>query len=356
MNIIFEKYLDENYYRTSSFKPDFDNFLRMLRGEKTSRPVLFEFSIDRSILERAVPNPDCYGGGVLDDLRLIMAAYKNLGYDYMIMNVPGLRFKQAATKKLNTKSLNESPIITDWESFEKFEWPDPESANYSVIEDLAKELPEGMKIIVRGPDGVLENVINLTGFDNLCYMMVDEPELVEKLFECVGSRMEKYYGIASEFDAVGALVCNDDWGFKTQTMFSLQQMREYVIPWHRKIVQTIKKTNKPVILHSCGQLSQVMDDIIDDIGYSGKHSFEDTIIPVEEAYELWSDRISIIGGIDVDFLCRSTPEEIFNRSMAMLQRTQNRGRYALGSGNSIPAYVPRKNFFAMIAAANCLNA
>lgn len=238
-------------------------------------------------------------------------------------------------------------------SFEKFVWPDPEAINYSIIEELAKELPEGMKIIVRGPDGVLENVINLTGFDNLCYMMADEPELVEQIFNCVGSRMEKYYEIASGFDAVGALVSNDDWGFKTQTMLSLNQMHKYVIPWHKRIVQSIKKTNKPVILHSCGNLAKVMDDIIDDIGYDGKHSYEDAILPVEEAYELWGNRIAIIGGIDVDFLCRSTPEEIFARSTAMLERTWDRGRYALGSGNSIPAYVPRENFLAMIAAAHC---
>lgn len=34
----------------------------------------------------------------------------------------------------------------------------------------------------------------------------------------------------------------------------------------------------------------------------------------------------------------------------MLERTQDIG-YALGSGNSIPDYVPQDNYFAMVAAA-----
>ena len=57
------------------------------------------------------------------------------------------------------------------------------------------------------------------------------------------------------------------------------------------------------------------------------------------------------GGIDVDFVCRSTPDEIYRRSKAMLERAQDRGGYALGTGNSVPDYVPMENYFAMIRAA-----
>jgi uroporphyrinogen decarboxylase len=52
----------------------------------------------------------------------------------------------------------------------------------------------------------------------------------------------------------------------------------------------------------------------------------------------------------VDFVCRATPEAIFDRSRRMLEKTDCRG-YALGTGNSVPTYVPQENCFAMIAAA-----
>jgi uroporphyrinogen decarboxylase len=94
-----------------------------------------------------------------------------------------------------------------------------------------------------------------------------------------------------------------------------------------------------------------MDDIIDDMKFDGKHSYEDTIQPVEQAYEQYGGRIAILGGIDLDFLVRSTPEEVFRRSKAMLERSAGRGSYALGTGNSVPEYVPRDNYFAMVLAA-----
>lgn len=61
--------------------------------------------------------------------------------------------------------------------------------------------------------------------------------------------------------------------------------------------------------------------------------------------------IAIMGGIDVDFICRSSPEEVYERSKRMLESSSSRGAYALGSGNSIPEYVPDEGYVAMIKAA-----
>jgi len=50
-------------------------------------------------------------------------------------------------------------------------------------------------------------------------------------------------------------------------------------------------------------------------------------------------------------LCRGTPEAVRARSRGMLDLAETRGGYALGSGNSIPEYVPQENYLAMISAA-----
>jgi len=93
---------------------------------------------------------------------------------------------------------------------------------------------------------------------------------------------------------------------------------------------------------------EVYDDIINYVKIDGKHSYEDIIQPVEEAYELLNPRLAVLGGIDIDFLCRSSPEEIRVRCKAMFERTESRGGYAIGTGNSTPYYLPAENFFAMV--------
>ncbi len=258
-------------------------------------------------------------------------------------------FPRGEREKASTVSLNQGALITDRAGFRAYPWPDPDAADYSDLRDAV--LPPGMKVIPWAPGGVLENAIGLVGFERLCMMLFDEPALAGDVFDAIGSRLVRYFELCAPCPAAGALMVNDDWGFKTQTMLRPADMRRHVIPWHKRIVEAIHAAGKPALLHCCGNLEAVMEDIIEEIGYDAKHSWEDAIIPVEEAYERWGGRIAILGGIDVDFLCRSEPDAIRRRCRAMLGRADKRGGYALGSGNSVPDYVPDESYLAMRSAA-----
>lgn len=330
--------------------PDFENnLLRVLKKEKPQRATLFEMFMNNDIYTYLAGHgaPE---EGIFGNMRLAVDAMAAAGYDYATCFFTDYSLRADERQKADTVSLNGSGLITDWESFEKYEWPDIETCDYSPLEKIKPYLPDGMKIMVMAPDGILENVINLVGYDNLCIMLFEEPELVQEIFNNVGERMIKYYQNAASIDTVGLICSNDDWGFNTQTFLSPDDMRKYVFPWHKKIIDIAHSNNKPCILHSCGYFNEVIDDLI-DLGFDARHSYEDNITPVEDAYEQLQGRITVLGGIDLNFLCTSTPEKIYARSRAMLERTAERGGYALGSGNSIPRYVPKENFLAMTRAA-----
>lgn len=321
-------------------KPCFDNILKVLNREKPDRPTLFEFFLNVPLYERL--------GGKLENR--FIEAFHHAGYDYSTFGT-GFSFPQGERSHEKSMSLNDGALITDRKSFEKYVWPIVENSDYDTLARVAPEIPKGMKLIVHGPGGVLENIIGIVGYDNLCMMLYDDPELAQLVTDNVGSRLVKHYEIAGKYDTVGAMISNDDWGFRSQPMLSPDDMKKYIIPWHVKIVEAIHSHGKPAILHSCGNQESLMESIIDTCKYDGKHSYEDTIEPVEVAYERWGSRIAILGGIDLDFICRKTPEEIYQRAKSMLERAEKRGGYALGSGNSIPGYVPVENYLAMISAA-----
>jgi uroporphyrinogen decarboxylase len=329
-------------------QPNFNNLLKVLNREIPDRHTLFEFFLNGPLYMKLAGEDAIRKEDSLDWYRVLIHAFKNAGYDYVTMQGSDFKFKVNNKHKIKSVSLNEGGVICDRKSFEEYNWPNPEDCDYSRLDILGRELPEGMKFIVWGAGGVLENVIELVGYDNLCFMLFEEPELVKDLFDEVGSRFVRYYKICAKYDSVGALIANDDWGFNTQTMISPADLRKYVFPWHKKIVEVIHNAGKPAILHSCGNLSSVMDDIIDDMKFDAKHSYEDVIMPVEEAYEKWGSRIAILGGIDVNFMCIASLEEITQRCREMLKRTASRGGYALGTGNSVPEYIPEEKYFAMI--------
>ncbi len=275
------------------------------------------------------------------------------GYDFATLPIWALdmlSFPKPARDTQRSVGMAHGGVITDRQSLEAYAWPDAENGGYEALDLAATFLAPGQKIIISGPGGVLENVADLAGYEDLVLLIEDDPAAAKALFDNVGSRLLRFYEKVVGHPAVGAVIVNDDWGFKTQPFFPLETMREYVFPWQIEIVERIHGAGKPAILHSCGNLEPLWDDILDRIRIDAKHSFEDTILPVEAAYERFCGRMAILGGLDVNFLCCSTPGEIDNRCRSMLDRSASSGGYALGSGNSIPYYVPHENYLAMLHA------
>ena len=330
--------------------PDFNQILKVLKRETPDRYTLFEFFLNNNIFEE-VTGKKITTNDQEEIQKYIIETYALLGYDYTTLHAGTFHFDNAGTTQTGASvSMNEGGVIFDRESFNAYRWNDPREFYNGQLDRLAPYLPQGMKFIVHSWGGVLENVIKLTGYENLCIMIYEDPELVGDIFGQVGERLKTYYSLIIGNPSVGAIIANDDWGFNTQTMLSPDDMRKYVFPHHKRLVDLAHGAGKPIILHSCGQLDAVYDDIIDKMGFDGKHSYEDNILSVEKAYDKLHERIAVIGGLDLDFVCRSSQEEIIKRSGDMLKKTGGTG-YALGTGNSIPDYVPSGNYYAMISAA-----
>jgi uroporphyrinogen decarboxylase len=107
-------------------------------------------------------------------------------------------------------------------------------------------------------------------------------------------------------------------------------------------------TGRPYFLHSCGNLSRIMGDLIGDVGINGKHSYEDAIMPVQDFQARYGDRIAVLGGMDLNILAGPDVDAVRRHTRFLIETCGARGRYAVGSGNSVPSYVPLENYLAMV--------
>jgi hypothetical protein len=220
------------------------------------------------------------------------------------------------------------------------------------LERLSRHMPAGMRAVGGLGYGVFETAEDLVGYEPLCLMLADDPELVADLFARIG---DLYVLLWQQLLArFGDLFCvcrmGDDLGFKTGTLVSPAAIRRLVLPQYRRIVAVAHGAGKPFLLHSCGCIFPVMDEII-GCGIDAKHSNEDQIAPFDRWIADYGGRIGLLGGIDLDHLCRRPPSELtgFIAGEARRFRAATAG-YALGSGNSIPDYVPVAGYLALIEA------
>lgn len=237
--------------------------------------------------------------------------------------------------------------IKSWEDFEAYPWPSWSDADFYPLEYAAAQLPEGMAIIGL-ISGALEPVCWLMGYQAFAVALYDQPDLVEAMFSKIAEIYVPLARAVVQCDRVVALWMGDDMGFKTGTLISPAHLRKYVFPYQKKIASIAHRCGMPFLLHSCGNLQPVLDDLIDEIGIDAKHSFEDEILPVERFVECYGDRVAAIGGLDMDLLSRGSEAQVRQRTWQILERCAPGRGYVLGSGNSIANYVPMGNFLAML--------
>ena len=328
-------------------QPDFEQFLKVLRrqGRPTHLPF-YEHVASEGFVSARLGRP------LAGSWKNYVEFWMSMGYDCIPMEIHfSIKLENSSWQGGVSRGSEEYAVIKTLADFEKFPWP-PESApiNFNPFERVTELLPDGAKIVGGVGGGPYEWTSKLMGVMGLSYALADCPELVERVFAKLSTLYESALKTLADMPSVGALRQGDDLGFKTSTFLAPDDLRRLVFPIYRKMTAIAHARGKPFILHSCGNLAEVYEDLI-ACGIDAKHSFEETILPVGEFKKLYGRRITPIGGLDVDFICRSSEEAIRARGRAMLERASGRGGYALGSGNSIPEYVPEEKYLAMISLA-----
>ena len=85
-------------------------------------------------------------------------------------------------------------------------------------------------------------------------------------------------------DRVGAQFLGDDMGYKTGTLISPNHLREYVFPWQKKLVDISHEHGIPFLLHSCGNLRTIMDELIEEVyAIVGPFAYERNDLHINEA-------------------------------------------------------------------------
>ena len=344
-------------------EPNWQGFIDCItRSETPDRVYNIELYLDAENNDYVAREFDLLEGLDEDDPHFRLAKYMRiqqfLGYDYVVCGQDDPDISLTHVFTADTADLARSGgraymeehrgPITNWREFEAFPWPDPEKMTYRALEWYQEHLPEGMCVIGGQTGHFCEWLTWLMGYETLCYALYDQRDLVQAIYD----RLLTYFDVTLRkiltYDRVKAVWGSDDMGFNSGTLISPADMRAFVLPGHRRCAELTHQAGLPYLLHSCGNLRQILPDLLDDVQVDGKHSFEDTIESVIDAHAEYGHRMACLGGIDMDFLCRADETAVRERVRRTLDALQHKGRYCLGTGNTVANYVPMRNYLAML--------
>jgi uroporphyrinogen decarboxylase len=342
--------------------PDFNQLAKVVRGEREPNRVHFvELLVDEEIVSHITRTQlNVHWVPLADDTReryvqQLVEFYYRMGYDYVPIScgwagMPKFKSRAANDTAILSRGqrywVDESGgVIKNWSDFERVNW-DGIGHDLWMLDTARHFLPDGMKIAAFTVmfELVLERFM---GYQDLFLLSYDDPELVSAVFQAWGQKVYDCYAEATQYPEVGIIFHGDDLGFKTGTLMSPAFLRQHIFPWFKRYAQLAHEAGSMYWYHCCGNIAQVLDDLIDDVGIDGLHSFQDVIMPVGEFVCKHGRRTGALGGVDMDKLTRLAPDELRRHVRHTLDECMP-GRFALGSGNTVANYVPPENYLAML--------
>ena len=338
------------------FEPDYRNIVECAWNREAKRLPLYEHNVSSDKIGEMIGKditPLLQGDDrdVHEFFRNYCKFFKDNGYDVVTFEgcigqiMPG------------SGALGDSrvvPVIKTEADFKAYPWEkileyyfDHYARYFRALRD---EMPQGMKAIGGVGNGIFECVQELTGYEGLCYISVDDEELYKALFKKAGeTNLKIWQRFMEEFgDIYCVLRFGDDLGYKSNTLLSTEDIKNLVLPQYKPIVDVVHQFDKPFLLHSCGKIFDVMDDLINVVGIDAKHSNEDQIAAFPYWVETYGNKIGNFGGADVNVVCNASREELKEYITDIVVRSQNHGGFAFGTGNSVPDYVPADKYRNMI--------
>ncbi|MEI6047402.1 MAG: uroporphyrinogen decarboxylase family protein [Bacteroidota bacterium] len=340
-----------------NFEPDYRQIEKVLFNELPQRLPLYEHHIDipfiEKVLGRKITLQGNKPGDYEDYYRQISAFWKDMTYDAFDYEAAICDILPGHGAIMGGMA---GPIQTR-EDFNNYPWADIPKIFWKTytphFEAIRNVLPSGMRAYGGCGYGIFEASQDLTGYEHLCIMQCMDPDLFADLFKKIGDLWETLWqGVIEKYsDMFVFFRMGDDLGYKTSTLLDPDVIRQHILPQYKRVIDLVHRSGKKFLLHSCGNIFPLMDDII-NLGIDAKHSNEDQIAPFADWVEKYSGRIGLFGGFDLNLLVLEKPEIVYKTVLehGTLFRGTAKG-YGLGSGNSIPGYIPVEGFQAMIDAA-----
>jgi len=336
-------------------RPDFQRLVTALNHAEPDYVPFAEFIIEPDVKAAFLGRP---ARKYSDNIEFFIRA----GYDYypLAMSIvdPGRALGGQPAESFSvyqhdyterTWAASREGVITTIDEFNAYNWPSVEDIDLEVLDHLYTLLPDSMKVVVIIGKLFTANWL-LQGAETFYINTVSNMELVENIYGKIIPLQLGIFKRIIDHPVVGAVWHPDDIAGNAGPLVNPKHLRRYVFPWYKKMGDVCRQLGKPMIFHSDGDITLLLEDII-EAGFSGIHPVDPNAMDINKVKQTHGDRLALLGNINMDFpLSRGNPSDVKELVAQRIHDLAPGGGYVLSSSNSVSEYIPLVNYTAMLAA------
>ncbi len=280
------------------------------------------------------------------------AALDALDIDTRTAMLPTLRVPLKRGQRVNSaKEALALPAIDDPLDPERYETPrplfeakwkgvDPNQHGFSYALSEAVEKFKGKKAVLCHLWGPTEICHQYFGIEGLLMQSAADPEGLKRLLMMAGEFSARCAEKAAEYGP-DIFQISDDWGMNERLMFRPEFWWDAIRPAIKQVADVCHSLGVPVILHSDGDIMEVMDGIL-EMDFCMLHPVQSSAgmdqLDVKRRY---GEKIGIYGGLDITHtLPFGTLEEIDEEIAYVMDKLGEGSGYMFSPAHMVPPEVP----------------
>ena len=249
-----------------------ERFLAALRGEAADRVPLFDFLFQQPLFEALIGHsPEGYNGE--DAIRCALAldhdgvwlpfgGFSGYRPEYLAENVYRDEWGTVYQKTASSWPID-APIdypIRTRADLKEYSPPDPTLPGRIADIKVARDMDNDGIALLGGVQGPLTTLWLLMGYESISYALYEDPGLITELCRMSNEFFKEAARRSVEAGCVGIWV-SEDLGDSSRGFFRLEHYRDYLLPPFVEIVDYVDSLGVPALLHSCGHISEYLEDL-----------------------------------------------------------------------------------------------
>lgn len=232
----------------------------------------------------------------------------------------------------------------DEPSLEVLQFPDPSKLRFEHIAALRRKCPD--HFLVAHGHGIFERSWSLFGFENYLSFIASDESFVEGLaskladYSCEATRLLKGLG-------VDAVRFGDDLGTQSGLMIRPDTWRRIFKPHYRRIYQAAHDIGLTVMIHSCGDITEILPDMI-EIGVEVFHPLQPECMDVRRCKREFGRDVSFWGGLGSQSTIPHGSAADVRREVRDRLELFSDGGYILAPAGAAPTETPVENIVAIV--------
>ncbi len=202
-------------------------------------------------------------------------------------------------------------------------------------------------ILVKFTYNLFERAWAVRGTENLLMDFVQNPSFVHELLGLICEFNLSIIKNLSQFPIDG-IYFGDDWGSQRALLMSPKMWREFIRPCLKRMYDQARAQGYDVFIHSCGEISSVLDDLI-ELGLNVFNPFQPEVMDIAGEMKQYSGRLAFYGGLSIQKTLPFGSEEDVRREVEdRIALARKFGGLIISPSHDMPSDIPTKNVMAML--------